>query len=71
MANRLPTYDVAQLEEMPTLCVSQADNLKIDTGDERVWLCRCTRDDGMCCDAHVTVERLHDGRWATAYEECH
>ncbi len=63
-------YDIplAALEAMPTLSVGQADNLKIDTGDTRVWLSRCTVEDGEPCDNKVTVEGLVDGRWTdTAY----
>jgi hypothetical protein len=59
-------YEVplAELEAMPTLSQGQADDLKIDTGKgERVWLARCTREDGEPWDNKVTIERYIDGRW--------
>lgn len=52
-----------ELEAMPTLAVGQADNLKVDTGSTRVWLSRCTVEDGEPFDNKVTVERIKDGRW--------
>ena len=54
------------LEALPTLAVGQADNLKIDDGDTRVWLSRCTVDDGEPYDNKVTIERLIDGCWVEA-----
>ena len=63
-------HDWRELEEMRTLATGQADSLKIDTGNERVWLCRCGTDDGMCCNHHITIERLENGRWVTLREEC-
>ena len=59
------TYSLAELESLPTLAVGQADNLKLDDGETRVWLCRCGVADGMPYDHQVTVERLIDGRWTT------
>lgn len=64
-------FNVDALRKLPTLATGQADSLKVESENERIWLCRCTREDGMCCDAHVTVEHLTDGKWITAYEECH
>lgn len=52
-----------ELDEMPTLAQGQADDLKIETVDERVWLCRCGVEDGMPFDNAVTVEYLLKGRW--------
>jgi hypothetical protein len=58
-------YDVplAELEELPTLYFGQADSLKIETDTERVWLSRCTVDDGEPWNHKVTVERLIAGSW--------
>lgn len=56
-------YALAELEDLPTLCVGQADDLKIDDGSTRVWLCRCGVEDGMPFDNLVTVEFLENGRW--------
>lgn len=66
-------YTLAQLEAMPTLAQSQADDLKVDwsDGDEglRIWLSRCTVQDGEPYDNKVTVEiRDPRGNWITAYE---
>lgn len=55
----------ADLADKPTLAVGQADNLKIDTGQTRYWLCRCGIEDGMEWENTVTVERLINGRWET------
>lgn len=52
-----------ELDEMPTLEQGQADDLKIATVDERVWLCRCGVEDGMPFDNAVTVEYLLKGSW--------
>ena len=56
-------YSAAELEAMPTLATSQADSLKVDTGDTRVWLSRCTVADGEPYNNKVTVEILKNGRW--------
>lgn len=61
-------HTLTELEHLPTLSVGQADDLKIDDGDVRVWLCRCGIADGMPHDNNVTVERLIDGRWTTVEE---
>lgn len=55
--------DAAELRQMPTLAVSQADDLKIDTGETRVWLARTGVEDGEPFDNKVTIERLVKGRW--------
>ena len=57
----LPTAD--ELRDLPTLSTGQADNLKIDNGETRVWLCRCGVEDGMPYNDAITVENLIDGRW--------
>jgi CDGSH-type Zn-finger protein len=62
-------YSAEELEAMPTLAQGQADDLKVDTGTKRVWLCRCGRADGMPYDNQVTVEKLtDDGRWVSVYK---
>lgn len=58
------TYTAADLENLPTLSTSQADDLKIDDGNTRVWLCRCGVADGMPYDNQITIEELDShGRW--------
>ena len=56
-------YTLNELESLPTLSVGQADNLKVDTGTVRVWLSRCTVEDGEPYNNKVTIERLIDGYW--------
>jgi hypothetical protein len=56
-------YTLAELEAMPTLCISQSDDLKVEDGDTRVWLARTTVLDGEPFDNRVTVERYDGRRW--------
>lgn len=59
-------WTVAELEAMPTIHSGQYANLKMDNGEERVWLSRMTAADGeIYAIAH---ERLIDGRWETMSE---
>lgn len=52
-----------ELEAMPTLIQGQADDCKIDDGGERVWLSRCTVEDGEPWDNKVTVEQYNGKAW--------
>lgn len=61
-------YTAAEIVDLPTLSVGQVDNLKIDTGTKRVWLCRSGIEDGMPHDNLITVEHLIDGKWTTVAE---
>lgn len=56
-------YTAAELDMMPTLCVGQTDNLKIEEPGYRVWLSRCTIADGEPCNNKVTTECLVEGHW--------
>ena len=56
-------FSAQELEGMPTLCTGQADDLKYDDGKTRVWLSRCTKDDGEPYNNKITIERLRGGRW--------
>jgi hypothetical protein len=56
-------YTYAQLSQMPTLAVGQADDLKVDTGTVRVWISRVGKADGAASDHEISVEVLKDGRW--------
>ncbi len=58
-------YTLKELQVLPTLATGQADDLKIDTGSVRVWLSRCTREDGEPYDNKVSVEEYQNGRWVT------
>lgn len=56
-------YSLDELEDLPTLSEGQADDLKIDTGDVRIWLSRMTAEDGEPCDNKVTIEERRRGSW--------
>jgi hypothetical protein len=53
----------AYLRSLRTLATGQACDLKIDTGDRRVWISRCGPEDGEPYANRVTIERLRGGRW--------
>lgn len=57
---------LSELESMPTLSVGQADDLKYETDDTRVWLSRCGIADGEPFNNKVTVEKYltHRIGWA-------
>lgn len=59
---------LAELEALPTLSTSQADDLKYDDGETRVWLSRCGVADGNRWKHTVGVEELHGGRWVLVLE---
>lgn len=58
-------YTLAELQAMPTLGVGQTDNRKFDNGVNRVWLSRCSMEDGEPYDNRVSVEQYDPktGRW--------
>ena len=58
-------YNANDLDQMDTLAVGQADDLKIDENGKRVWLCRCGVADGMAYDNQITIERYLNNRWVT------
>lgn len=64
----LTHYNAEELEDLPTLAQGQADDLKFDDGEWRVWLCRCDTYDGMPYNDMITVEGYDpaDGKWKTA-----
>ena len=51
------------LESLETIEVGHADDLKINDGVFKVWLCRCDTYDGMPYDNAVTIEKYIDNRW--------
>lgn len=57
------THSLSDLKALPTLSVGQADDLKIDTGNRRVWLSRCTVEDGEPCNNKVTIEEYDGDLW--------
>ena len=50
------------IEDLPTLCTGQCCDLKSETRNRRVWLCRVA--------GGVTVEALRHGRWETVSGSC-
>jgi len=58
----------SELYNMPTLCVGQTDNLKIETPDTRVWLARTGVEDGEPFNNRVTIEAIIDRRWKVVAE---
>ena len=61
-------YTARELERKRTLSTGQCSDLKIDTGKERVWLSRCSVEDGEPYNNKVSVEKLRNGRWVTVEE---
>jgi hypothetical protein len=61
------TYSLAELQAMPTISVGHFEDLKVETGQVRVWLSRMTAEDGADYDNEVIVEHWHQsGFWYTA-----
>ncbi len=58
-------YTEEELEAMPTISSGHTCNLKVDTGQTRVWLSRCGPEDGLPENERITYERLRGGRWIT------
>ncbi len=56
-------YTAQGLSEMPTISVSQFDDLKIETPTMRVWLSRMTVRDEAKYKHQVTIEVMRDGLW--------
>ena len=61
-------YTLRELQQMKTIEQGPTDNLKIKTGDIKIWLSRMTVEDGMPYNNMVTVEKLIDGKWETIEE---
>lgn len=59
----MKSYTLAELRRLPTLAEGQADDLKVEVPGKRIWLSRCTVEDGEPFNNKVTVEKLVDGRW--------
>jgi len=56
---------------METLTVGQADDLKYEDSVTRIWLSRCTVEDGEPCNNKVTIEELRrvPGKYSTQWVE--
>lgn len=61
-------YTLAELQAMPTINQGHFANLKVETATTRVWLSRCTKEDGERCNNKVTVDKFTGGRWHTVAE---
>ena len=61
-------YTLKELKSLPTLSVGQAEDLKIEWGNIRIWLSRCKKEDGEPYNNKVTVEQYIEGRWVTVRE---
>ena len=61
-------YTLRELQGMKTITQGHTDDLKLKTGNTKVWLSRMTVEDGMPYDNMVTVEKLINGRWETVEE---
>ena len=61
-------YTLRELQTMKTITQGYTDDLKVKTGDTKVWLSRMTVEDGMPYDNMVTVEKLINGRWEVIEE---
>ncbi|MCP4848972.1 MAG: hypothetical protein GY899_13610 [Verrucomicrobiaceae bacterium] len=51
------------LNSMPTLSAGQADDLKIQTPQFKVWVSRLTVEDGTIENHAISIEYLDDGVW--------
>jgi len=56
-------YTLKELNNIPTISSAQADDLKINTGIRRIWLSRCSVEDGEPYPNKVTEEEWLLGRW--------
>jgi hypothetical protein len=56
------------LDRQPTLCTGQTSNLKLDDGQFRYWLSRCSVKDGEPYNNKVSIEMLTDGNWVLVDE---
>lgn len=61
-------FRVDELEKLPTISRGQAADLKIATEGTRVWLSRCTVEDGEPYNNKVTIEKLYNGKWTVVDE---
>ncbi len=62
-------YTLNELEKLDTITQGQADDLKIETEDTRVWLSRMTIEDGMPYNNQVAVEKYIEGGYWEVVDE--
>lgn len=56
-------FTLKEIKALPTIRSSHFDNLKIDTGSDRIWISRMTIQDGMPYNNQITHEKLIRGNW--------
>lgn len=56
-------YSLKDLHGIKTLSKSHFEDLKVETETERVWLSRCTTEDGEEFNNKVIVEKPINGYW--------
>lgn len=64
------SYNARDLDELPTLTMGQADSLKINDDDIRVWLSRCGTESGEPYNDKISIEARINGIWHTVIEYC-
>lgn len=62
MTDALTKKQIEWVISRPTLAVGQADDLKYDDGEIRLWVARVGPEDGYNGPL-VTAEKLSGGRW--------
>lgn len=58
-------FRLDELNKMPTISSGQADDLKYETKDLRIWLSRLTIADGMEYNNQVSIDMNRNGTWHT------
>lgn len=61
-------YTAKQLNKLPTLCISQSYDLKIEKPNTRVWLSRCKIEDGEPFNNKISIEKFVDNKWQITEE---
>ena len=56
-------FTAKALSALETITEGHMNDLKIDTGNSRIWLSRLTTLDGMPYDNQITIEVMRAGKW--------
>ena len=60
-------YTAEELHKLKTIAEGQADDLKIEISSPfvptRVWISRCTIEDGEPYNNKISIEKLKNGMW--------
>lgn len=68
MVAEMSKYSLYELERMDTIYSGKFADMKLDNGEERVWLSRMTKEEGAKCNNKVTVEVFKGGIWTCVDE---